>query len=64
MHYTYTFVTVPVTIGGTRAKQPTFQEVIHEHARQGWRFVQLVVENPASIPTEYVLIFERPALTA
>lgn len=60
MTYTYTFVTIPVTIGTTRPKHPTYQDVIEQYAEQGWRFVQLVIDNPAAVPTEYVLIFERP----
>ncbi len=57
--YTYTFVTVPVAHG--RNETPPYQQMIAEYARQGWRFVQLVVAIPAAIPTEYTLVFERPA---
>lgn len=60
MTYIYRFVTVAVTLGTTQPKHPTYQDVIAEHAKQGWRFVQLVVDNPAAVPTAYVLIFERP----
>ncbi len=63
MTYTYTFVSVPVKIGTKRPTHPTYEEVINEYARQEWRFVQLVVHNPASIPTEYILIFEQPVTT-
>jgi len=38
----------------------TYQSVVHELARQGWRLVQVLVEQPAAMVSEYVLIFERP----
>lgn len=63
MAYTYMFVTAPALIGVQR-QQPPYQDVINKYASEGWRFVQLVVDNPAAIPAEYVLIFERPAVEA
>lgn len=58
MTYTYTFVRVPVRVGAKQT-EPAYEATIHEYAKQGWRFVQLVIEVPAVVPTEYVLIFER-----
>jgi hypothetical protein len=39
---------------------PSYQDVINEHAKQGWRFAQLLIECPAAVPIEYVLVFEQP----
>ena len=39
----------------------SYQGVIAEQARAGWRLVQVLVEEPAAVVTEYVLVFERPA---
>lgn len=63
MAYTYKFITLPVRIGAELSKHPdhpSYQDVIHEQAGKGWRFVQLLIECPASIPTEYILVFEKP----
>ena len=63
MKHTYKFITLPVQIGAKQSKHPnhpSYQDVINEHARQGWRFVQLLIECPAAVPTEYVLVFEQP----
>lgn len=32
---------------------------VEELAAEGWRLVQVLVENPASVPSEYLLILER-----
>lgn len=40
------------------------ERVVAEHAAQGWRLVQILVAVPASMPTEYDLIFERPKSAA
>lgn len=54
--FEYDFVTQPTTWGMSE-----YHEVVHERSRQGWRLVQVLVEQPAAIASEYVLIFERPA---
>lgn len=41
-----------------------YQEIIHTHAAEGWRFVQLVVMPSAQavgFPEYYELIFEKKA---
>ena len=40
-----------------------YQEKIAEHAGEGWRLTQVFVETPAAMPSEYVLILERPTDT-
>ncbi len=63
MTYTYKFISLPVQIGAKLSKHPdhpSYQDFINEHAKQGWRFVQLLIECPAAVPTEYVLVFEQP----
>jgi len=37
------------------------ERVVHEHARDGWRLVQILVPRraPLGTPNEYELIFER-----
>lgn len=62
--FEYTFIQVPVTYGRGMSPEPqaaAYENVIHEQARQGWRLVQIFIANPATVPTEYTLIFERPA---
>jgi len=64
MPYTYQFITLHIQIGAKLSKHPdhpSYQDVINEHAKQGWRFVQLLIECPAAVPTEYVLVFEQPS---
>jgi hypothetical protein len=64
MSYTYKFVRLPVNVAAPRAQHPhhpSYEEVIAAHAAQGWRFVQLIQENPSAVPAEYVLVFEQPA---
>jgi hypothetical protein len=58
--YEYKFVRVPVKYLRDGMDPQTYQTAVEEHARDGWRLVQVLVENPAAIPTEYVLILERP----
>lgn len=36
-----------------------YQSIVRERAADGWRLVQILVENPAASVSEYVLIFER-----
>lgn len=40
-----------------------YQSVVHERAANGWRLVQILVENPAASVGQYVMIFERSAGT-
>lgn len=51
--FEYDFVRRPARNG--------YQELVHERAHEGWRLVQVLVEQPAVIVADYVLIFERPA---
>jgi hypothetical protein len=58
--YEYTFVRCPVTfLKAGKINEVSYREVIKEHAAQGWRLVQMLVENPAAVPSEYMVIFER-----
>lgn len=52
----YSFVRQDATSG--------YQELVHHKARQGWRLVQVLVEQPAVMVSEYVVIFERPSAQA
>ncbi|WP_425147688.1 DUF4177 domain-containing protein [Deinococcus sp.] len=58
--YEYRFVRVPVMYKSVQIDAGGYQEAVRQHAERGWRLVQVLVENPAAIPTEHVLIFERP----
>ncbi|MBF6595010.1 MAG: DUF4177 domain-containing protein [Thermaceae bacterium] len=58
--YNYKFVRVAVNYLRDGIDAHTYQAVVEEHAREGWRLVQIFVENPAAIPSEYVVILERP----
>jgi uncharacterized protein DUF4177 len=43
-------------------ERETYQGVVHEHARQGWRLVQIFAPGTAAFGAAryYELIFERP----
>ncbi|GGQ94241.1 DUF4177 domain-containing protein [Deinococcus ruber] len=58
--YDYQFVRVPITYRSGQIESASYQEVTAQHAREGWRLVQILIENPAAVAAEYVLIFERP----
>ncbi|GAA2145355.1 DUF4177 domain-containing protein [Nocardioides koreensis] len=68
--YEYEFV----RLGETRAsavfgvadqarKAEVYQDVVHQHARDGWRLVQIFAPGVAAFGASrfYELIFERPA---
>jgi uncharacterized protein DUF4177 len=65
--YEYKFVRVGEYRGsalfGVRDRErETYQGVVHEHARQGWRLVQIFAPGTAAFGAAryYELIFERP----
>ncbi|ULH16189.1 DUF4177 domain-containing protein [Deinococcus sp. KNUC1210] len=58
--YDYQFVRVPVTYSGGQLRAASYQEATLQHAREGWRLVQILIETPAAVAAEHVLIFERP----
>lgn len=56
MRHEYEFLPVDV-----RRDPTAYRAVAAERAAQGWRLVQVLVEVPAAVPAEVVLILERPA---
>ena len=59
--YQYDFVRLPES-GQRRAgndRLTNYPDLVHERARQGWRLVQVLVEQPAIAASDRVLIFER-----
>ncbi|MED0958348.1 DUF4177 domain-containing protein [Bacillus paramycoides] len=60
--FKYKFVKIELTWGFTRSK-PTedYQEIIQEHARDGWRFVQIFTPpiGGSGHPEYLELIFEK-----
>ena len=56
----FKFVRVKVTYNGVTIDSSAYQNVVLEHAAQGWDLVQIFVENPAACATEHVLIFKQP----
>jgi hypothetical protein len=59
--FEYAFVQVTLTfIRSNKIDRSSYQSVIEENAKNGWRLVQVLVETPAAMPSEYTLIFERP----
>jgi Domain of unknown function (DUF4177) len=56
MTYEYDFLPVDV-----RRDRTAYRAVVADRARQGWRLVQVLVEVPATMPSEVVLVLERPA---
>jgi hypothetical protein len=57
--YEYAFVTCPVEFHRGEPNPEPYRRIIEEHARRGWRFVQIFIALPATVPTRYELIFER-----
>ncbi|WP_028560524.1 DUF4177 domain-containing protein [Paenibacillus pinihumi] len=59
--YEYKFVKIEFTRISSKPKV-NYQDVIEEHAREGWRFVQLLAPGMAinGVGSYYDLIFERP----
>lgn len=55
----YHFARVPVVRGSTRSPTELVEQKVHEFAAEGWRLVQVLVEVPATMPEEYLLILER-----
>lgn len=59
--FEYQFLNVAAEVGkATKDKRPLYQQTIQAQAAHGWRLVQVFVPVPAAVPSEYVLIFERP----
>jgi Domain of unknown function (DUF4177) len=55
--YEYKFIKLKISIWTGKPKQ-NHQEIIQDHARQGWRLVQIV--QPIHGHYEMEMIFERP----
>jgi hypothetical protein len=55
--YEYKFIKFKISMWTGKPKQD-MHEIIQEHARQGWRFVQAIPPMYGHYETE--LIFERP----
>ena len=63
--YEYEFVRCPIQFArGHGVQTQSYRSVIEEYARKGWRLVQVLVQVPAAVPSEYELIFERPRVGA
>jgi hypothetical protein len=62
-HYEYKFVRLGEGFLGVRkAAKETYQEVIQQHAREGWRLVQIFAPGIGAYGSAryYELIFEKP----
>ena len=64
--YEYEFVRVgeyrgSALFGVRDSERETYQNIVHEHARQGWRLVQIFAPGTAAFGAAryYELIFER-----
>ena len=59
--YEYAFVRCPIRFEkGSAVETDGYRRVIEDQARRGWRLVQVLIQVPAAVPSEYELIFERP----
>ena len=56
----FKFLRVKVKYNGGTIDSSAYENVVLEHAAQGWDLVQIFVENPAASVTEHVLIFKQP----
>lgn len=59
--YEYKFVKIDLTIWNSKPKED-YQAIIHQHASDGWRFVQLFAPSTKGYGSSayFELIFERP----
>lgn len=57
--YDYEFVKCPVEYRWGKPSADAYRAEVLDRARRGWRLVQIFIPNPASVPTEYELIFEK-----
>ena len=57
--YEYQFVDCPAQVKGHQFMADALRQVIETQSKAGWRLVQVLVLNPAAIPTTYQVIFER-----
>lgn len=55
----YRFERVPATHTPNAHPGDLIEPRIHSLAAEGWRLVQVLVENPASVPSDYLLILEK-----
>lgn len=55
----YHFVRVPVDHRSGAVPSAALQRTVHALAAEGWRLVQVMVEVPAVMPMEYLVIAER-----
>jgi len=63
--YKYKFVKIEFKKISSKPTED-YREVIKNHAKEGWRFIQIFTPNFTSAPgmgTYYELIFERPQNT-
>lgn len=57
----YQFVRVPVAYENQTSRTQHLEAKVHELAKDGWRLVQVLVDLPAAVPSEYVIIAEHPS---
>ena len=57
--FEYKFVECKAQFKGGAASPEPVREVVEQHAREGWRLVQVLVLNPAAVASRYEVIFER-----
>lgn len=58
--FEYEFVPCRSRFEGASMSVAPVREMVEAKACEGWRLVQVLVLNPAAIPSQYELIFERP----
>jgi hypothetical protein len=62
-NYEYKFVRLGEGFLGVRSEaKNTYQDVIHQHAREGWRLVQIFAPGTGAygVAKYFELIFEKP----
>ncbi|PEF45184.1 hypothetical protein CON22_18050 [Bacillus cereus] len=57
--YTYKFVKIEINIWKLQAKED-YKTIIEEHAKNGWRFVQIFAPEIKNLRSDYLeIIFEK-----
>ena len=57
MKYEYRFDLIKTSLGSSG-----YQDAVQAAAAEGWRLLQIFIEQPAVVATSYILVLERDIL--
>ncbi|SYX84146.1 DUF4177 domain-containing protein [Paenibacillus alvei] len=59
--YTYHFEKVKIGLSSQKNVETKVQDIIHEHAKDGWRLVQVIPPYHGASTLSFEIIFEKKA---